>query len=165
MACAKHFEPCRLWWTDAAQEIHGTFVSEVSSRLAGITGLQASITFQPVTKSFLQRSVDSGGNPQGIDVLKAPFFWMVENWTCSNASDDGAVQAAADAITADINALLAQKPYSATYLYMDDAGKGQRVFQSYPAANLRKLKLIRTKYDPLRIYTNLLVGGYKVADV
>lgn len=149
---------------DAVQEVHDTFVSEVTSKLAGIAGLQASITFQPVTKSFLQKSVDSGGNPQGVDVSKAPFFWMVENWTWSNASDDDTVQSIADTITADINVVLAKKSYSATYLYMNDAGKGQRVFQSYPVANLRKLKLIRTKYDPLRVYTNLLVGGWKVTD-
>lgn len=126
--------------------------------------MQASITFQPITKAFLQRSSDSGGNPQGVDVSKGPFFWMVENWTWSNAADDATVQAAADAITADINARLVRKSYIASYLYMNDAGKGQRVFQSYPAANLRRLKQIRSKYDPLRIYTNLLVGGWKVAD-
>ncbi|KAL1647509.1 hypothetical protein SLS61_007334 [Didymella pomorum] len=148
----------------AIQEIHDTFVSQVSSKLATVAGLQASITFQPVTKSFLQKSVDSGGNPQGVDISKAPFFWMVENWTWTSQTDDNAVQAAADTITSDINALLAKKSYGATYLYMNDAGRGQRVFQSYPAANLRKLKLIRAKYDPLRIYTNLLVGGWKVAD-
>lgn len=149
---------------DAVQEIHDAFILQVSSKLASVADLQASITFQPVTKSFLQKSADSGGNPQGVDISKAPFFWMVENWTWSNASDDNMVQAAADAITADINALLLQKSYSATYLYMNDAGKGQRVFQSYPAANLRTLKMIRAKYDPLKIYTNLLVGGWKVTD-
>lgn len=117
-----------------------------------------------MTKSFLQKSVDSGGNPQGVDILRAPFFWQVLNFTWNLASDDSTVQAAADVITADINRILAKKSYSATYLYMNDAGKGQRVFQSYPAANLRKLKLIRAKYDPLKIYTNLLVGGWKVAD-
>lgn len=149
---------------EAVQEIHDTFISGVTSKLAGVAGMQASITFQPVTKSFLQKSVDSGGNPQGVDVSKGPFFWMVENWTWTNASDDVAVQAAADAITADIKARLVQKSHSAGYLYMNDAGKGQRVFQGYPAANLRRLKLIRLKYDPLKIYTNLLVGGWKVAD-
>lgn len=149
---------------DAVQEIHDRFILGVNMQLAGISGLQASITFQPVTKSFLQKSADSGGNPQGVDISKAPFFWMVENWTWSNASDDDTVQRIADKITADINTLLAQKSYIATYLYMNDAGKGQRVFQSYPAANLQKLKSIRTKYDPLGVYTNLLVGGWKVAD-
>lgn len=149
---------------DAVQEIHDTFVSEVTSKLAGITGLQASVTFQPVTKSFLQKSIDSGGNPQGVDVSKAPFFWVVQNWSWTNGSDDDVVHSAADAITADINAVLVKSSYSATYLYMNDAGKGQPVFQSYPATNLRRLKAIRSKYDHLRVYTNLLVGGWKVAD-
>ncbi|KAH6614875.1 hypothetical protein C7974DRAFT_55381 [Boeremia exigua] len=148
---------------DAVQKIHDTFISHVSSKLSRVSGLQASITFQPVTKSFLQKSVDSGGNPQGVDISKAPFFWMVENWTWTNSVDDATVEAAADTITADINAFLIQESYNATYLYMNDAGKEQRVFQSYPAVNLRRLKLIRTKYDPLEIYTNLLVGGWKVA--
>ena len=149
---------------NAVQEIHDTFVSEVTSKLAGITGLQASVTFQPVTKSFLQKSIDSGGNPQGVDVSKAPFFWVVQNWSWTNGSDDDLVYSAADAITADINALLVKNSYSATYLYMNDAGKGQPVFQSYPATNLRRLKAVRSKYDHLRVYTNLLVGGWKVAD-
>lgn len=149
---------------DAVQQIHDTFISQVSSKLSNIPGLQASITFQPVTKSFLQRSVESGGNPQGVDITKAPYFWMVENWTYTDSSYDATVEAAADTITADINAVLAQMSYDATYLYMNDAGKEQRVFQSYPAANLRRLKAIRAKYDPLRVYTNLLVGGWKVLD-
>jgi len=95
-------------------------------------------------------------------MTKAPYFWMVENWTYTDSNYDATVEDAADTITANINALLAQMSYGATYLYMNDAGKGQRVFQSYPAANLRRLKAIRAKYDPLRVYTNLLVGGWKV---
>ncbi|KAJ4985548.1 Bifunctional solanapyrone synthase 4 [Stagonosporopsis vannaccii] len=149
---------------DAVQKIHDTFISQVSSKFSNVPGLQASITFQPVTKSFLEKSAESGGNPQGVNISKAPYFWVVENWTYTDSAYDASVEAAADAITANINALLAQKSYSATYLYMNDAGKGQRVFQGYPAANLRKLKAIRTKYDPLRVYTDLLVGGWKVAD-
>lgn len=149
---------------DAVQQMHDTLVSQTNLKLSTIPGLQASITFQPVTRSFLQRSVESGGNPQGVDVSRAPYLWLVVNWTWQSSADDAAVEAAADTITADINALLARKSYNATYLYMNDAGKGQRVFQSYPPANLRRLKAIRTKYDPLKIYTNLLVGGWKVAD-
>lgn len=150
---------------DAVQITHDTFIAGVNSRLSKVQGLQASITFQPVTKDFLSHSLKTGGNPQGVDVSKAPFFWMVENWTWTNAIDDDAVQSAADAITADINGVLKAKSFDAEYLYMNDAGKGQPVFQSYPAGNLLKLKAIRSKYDPLRVYTNLMPGGWKVADV
>jgi hypothetical protein len=60
---------------DTLQLIHDTFISGVNSKLSNIAGLQASITFQPVTKDFLSHSAKTGGNPQGIDASKAPFFW------------------------------------------------------------------------------------------
>jgi hypothetical protein len=148
----------------AVQLIHDTFIMGVNSRLSNIAGLQASITFQPVTKDFLSHSVKTGGNPQGVDVSKAPFFWMVENFTWTSASDDTAVRTSADQITKNINDVVSSKSFNAQYLYMNDAGKGQPIFQSYPAANLSKLKTIRAKYDPLRVYTNLMPGGWKVAD-
>ena len=149
---------------DAVQLIHDTFLSGVNSKLPNVANLQASITFQPVTKDFLSHSIKSGGNPQGVDISKAPYFWMVENFTWTEASDDARVHAAADQITADINRLLQARSFDAKYIYMNDAGKGQPIFQGYPDANLKKLKAIRTKYDPLRIYTNLMPGGWKVAD-
>jgi hypothetical protein len=148
----------------AVQLIHDTFISGVNSKLPHVADLQASITFQPVTKDFLSHSAKTGGNPQGVDTSKAPFFWMVENFTWTSASDDDVVRAAADQITSDIRRLLREKSSDANFLYMNDAGKGQAVFQSYPAANLRKLKAIRTKYDPLRVYTDLMPGGWKVTN-
>jgi hypothetical protein len=42
--------------------------------------------------------------------------------------------------------------------------RGQRIFQSHPATNLRRLKLIHSKHDPLRIYPNLLIRERRVAD-
>ncbi|KAF2023710.1 FAD binding domain-containing protein [Setomelanomma holmii] len=149
---------------EAVQLTHDTFIAGVSSKLSSVANLQASITFQPVTKDFLSHNSKTGGNPQGIDISRAPFFLMVENWTWTDPNDDARVRAAADAITADINRVLAAKSFDAQYLYMNDAGGGQPVFQSYPADNLKRLKTIRTKYDPLRIYTNLLPGGWKVAN-
>ncbi|KAL6704805.1 hypothetical protein ACN47E_007609 [Coniothyrium glycines] len=149
---------------DAVRQIHNSFISGVNAKLSSVAKLQASITFQPVTKDFLIHSANIGGNPQGVDASKAPFFWMVENFTWTNATDDTIVHTAADQITVDIKRMLTDNGWDADYLYMNDAGKGQAVFQSYPAANLRKLKAIRAKYDPQKIYTKLMPGGWKVAD-
>ncbi|KAH7082487.1 FAD binding domain-containing protein [Paraphoma chrysanthemicola] len=149
---------------EAVQLTHDIFIAGVASKLSSVANLQASITFQPVTKDFLLHSSKTGGNPQGVDVSKAPFFWMVENWTWTDPNDDARVRAAADSITAEINSALAANTFGAKYLYMNDAGPGQPVFQSYPTENLQRLKAIRTKYDPLKVYTNLLPGGWKVAN-
>ncbi|KAK1493566.1 FAD binding domain-containing protein [Colletotrichum cuscutae] len=149
---------------DAVDYVHDTFLTATSASLTSIVGLSASVTFQPITKEFVQQGVGKGGNPQGVDPSKAPYFWVVENLTWQDAKDDAAVKAFADSVTAEIEAGLVAKGVAGGYLYLNDAGQGQKIFQSYPAANLAKLKAIRAKYDPLRIYTNLLVGGWKVLD-
>jgi hypothetical protein len=149
---------------DAVQIMHDTFNSFTYSELSKITNLQASITFQPVTKDFLLHSTRTGDNPQGIDVSKAPYFWMVENFTRDTAEDDATVHAAADKITVNINHFLYSRSLEAQYLYMNDVGKEQPVFESYPTANLLKLQLIRVRYDSLRIYTTLIPGWWKVID-
>ncbi|KXH59262.1 FAD binding domain-containing protein [Colletotrichum salicis] len=149
---------------DAVDYVHDTFLAATSANLTSIVGLSASITFQPITKEFVQQGVAKGGNPQGVDPSKAPYFWVVENLTWQDAKDDAATKAFADSVTAEIEDGLVAKGVAGGYLYLNDAGQGQKIFQSYPAANLAKLKAIRAKYDPLRIYTNLLVGGWKVLD-
>lgn len=150
---------------DAVDYVHDTFIAAATAKLSGVVGLSASVTFQPITKEFIQQGIAKGGNPQGVDPAKAPYFWVVENLSWQDAKDDATASSFADSVTADIEAGLEARGVAGGYLYLNDAGKGQPIFQSYPAANLARLKAIRTKYDPLRIFTNLLVGGWKVADV
>lgn len=90
---------------------------------------------------------------------------MVKNWTSTSADDDATVQAAADVITVAINNQLAAKGYTVDYIYLNDASEGQQVFQNYPAVNVAKLQSIRAKYSSLKIYTNLVLGGWKVENV
>lgn len=150
---------------EALSTVHDTFFGDANSQLADIAGLTASITFQPVTKGFIENGRSRGGsNPQGVDANNAPYFWIVQNLSWQNAGDDDTVRAFAKATIAKIEGTITSHGVAGGYLYMNDAGDGQPVFQSYPSANLRRLKDIRTKYDPFRIYTNLLVGGWKVLD-
>lgn len=147
----------------AVDYVHDTFLSEIG-QLSAVTGLSASFTFQPVTKSFIQAGINAGGNPQGVDITRAPYFWVVFNWSWDDASDDETVHAFAVSITEQINAQLTAWGLQGGYTYMNDAGLGQQVFQSYPAANLARLQSIRTKYDPGEVFTNLMPGGWKVAN-
>lgn len=143
--------------------VHDTFLSQIS-QLSTVTNLSASFTFQPITKHFIQAGINAGGNPQGVDISKAPYFWVVFNWSWIDEADDASVHAFAVSITQQINAQLTAWGLQGGYTYMNDAGLGQQVFQSYPAANLARLKSIRTKYDPAKVFTNLLPGGWKVAN-
>ncbi|KAF9881673.1 FAD binding domain-containing protein [Colletotrichum karsti] len=150
---------------EAVALVHDSFIEAANSRLSSIVGLSASISFQPITKEFIEQGISRGGpDPQGVDPAKAPYFWVVENLSWQNAKDDVTAREFAETVTVDIETALEAKGVAGGYLYLNDAGKGQRIFQSYPSANVAKLKAIRTKYDPLRIYTNLLTGGWKVLD-
>lgn len=49
------------------------------------------------------------------------------------------------------------------WIYLNDADKGQDVFGGYPKNNVEALQQIREKYDPDRVFTDLMPGGWKVA--
>lgn len=49
-----------------------------------------------------------------------------------------------------------------SFYYLNEADEGQPVFESYPPENLKGLRKIRQKYDPKRIFTDLMPGGFKV---
>lgn len=58
----------------ALKIVHDTFVDQVTANIWDVAGLQASVAFQPVTKNFIQQGINKGGNPQGVDISKAPYF-------------------------------------------------------------------------------------------
>ena len=87
---------------------------------------------------------------------------MVENFSWTDPADDATIYAFAAQVTDIIEAKLLAAGQAAQYHYMNDAGLGQEIFQNYGTGNLAKLQSIRAKYDPLKVYTNLMPGGWKV---
>jgi hypothetical protein len=59
---------------NALQIVHDTFVEMVLANIWDVAGLQASVAFQPVTKNFIQQGINKGGNPQAVDISRAPYF-------------------------------------------------------------------------------------------
>lgn len=90
---------------------------------------------------------------------------MVENLSWSNASDDNRVKEFTEKLTRVMDEKLTAANQKARYQYLNDAGLGQEIFQTYPPENLEKLKQIREKYDSNRVFTDLMPGGWKVANV
>ncbi|CZR68267.1 related to 6-HYDROXY-D-NICOTINE OXIDASE [Phialocephala subalpina] len=147
---------------ESLEIVHDTFVEMVTTEIWNITGLQASVAFQPVTRNFIQQGISKGGNPQAVDLESAPYFWMVENFSWTDSADDDRIFAFAVEVTAVIEGKLEAAGQAAKYKYMNDAGLGQQIFQNYGPGNLVKLKAIRAKYDPFNVYTDLMPGGWKV---
>ena len=83
------------------------------------------------------------------------FIWM-------DPADDETVYAFEQSVNAAISQKLKAAGLLTPYLYQGDCAKGQPSFQNYGEGNLAKLKSIRAKYDPLKVFTDLMPGGWKV---
>jgi hypothetical protein len=117
----------------------------------------------PVPISFFEASKANGGDPQSVDTSSGTQIFVEESITCIGSLSDADV----DKFYADTNAkitslLEAKNKKILKFLYMNDANALQPVFDGYPASSIERLKNIRAKYDPDRVYTNLMPGGWKV---
>ncbi|CAI6334903.1 unnamed protein product [Periconia digitata] len=142
--------------------VHDIFLEKVNTELSGVANLTSSITFQPISAEFIRQGTQNGGNPQAVGAHNAPYFWIVANWSWTDKSNDELVADVADETVKELEIALSKNGVLATYQYLNDAGKGQKVFQGYPSVSVERLRRIRLKYDPLRIFTDMMPGGWKI---
>ncbi|EXF78021.1 FAD binding domain-containing protein [Colletotrichum fioriniae PJ7] len=118
--------------------------------------------FNPITSAFLAATNARPGALQGID--ESPACWIEQTYSWTDEADDQVF----DTFISEFNTRVRERlePMGALYpfYYLNEADVGQPVFESYPAGNLDRLKEIRNKYDPARVFTDLMPGGFKVAD-
>ncbi|OJD09462.1 hypothetical protein ACJ73_10295 [Blastomyces percursus] len=147
---------------EAIEIIYDVFASSVKAELSNIVNLTSSLAFQPMSKRFVEEGEKRGGNPQGIDATKAPYFWVVQDISWPDAKDDEKIAEYRKATATKMEEKLAAIGQKADFKYLNDADKFQKVFEGYGGNNLAKLKRIRAKYDPSRLFTDSLAGGWKV---
>jgi hypothetical protein len=145
---------------EAMDIIHDTWFSLLKERdLANhIPGFFAGLAYNSVTRTMAAKSK---GSPQNIGV--EPAFWVEEAISWSSAEGDAEIYQFVNDVNADIESQLKAKDLMTRYIYLNDASKDQKVFESYGAESVKKLKAIRAKYDPARVYTDLMPGGFKIA--
>lgn len=99
-----------------------------------------------------------------LDPEDGPHIWYEMSVLYTVERDEEHVSAFLQAVDEEVKKMLAAEGIKQPkYLYLNDADKGQPVFEGYPAGNVRKLKQIRHKYDPEMVFTNQMPGGWKVA--
>lgn len=145
---------------EAMDVVHDTWFSLLKSTdMANhIPGFFCGLAYNAVTRTFAERSQ---GMPMDISI--EPQFWVEESISWSNAADDAEVVEFLRNVNNDIERQLAEKDLAIAYVYLNDADKGQAVFEGYGKENMKKLKAIREKYDPSRVFTDMMPGGFKVA--
>ncbi|KAF4547861.1 FAD-binding domain-containing protein 65 [Elsinoe fawcettii] len=135
---------------------------ETIAQLRDIQGFSTAFSMLPIT-SIVTRAPK---NAMGLGRDDSPSIWYVESPLWSNPADDERVIA----VHAEANRKIREALRAANYgpldfMYLSDIEKSQipDTFPAYGARNLRRLKQIRDKYDPNRVFTDLVPGGAKVA--
>lgn len=80
----------------------------------------------------------------------------------SNTADDAAIFRAARNIINRSNTTAYSMGLGHPYIYQNYAALEQNVFNSYGAANKKKLVDIHQKYDPRGVFTKLQPGYFKI---
>lgn len=142
--------------------VHDTFMS-VAKRSIPDGVLVAALAFPAVTEKYITASRANGGDPQSLDLSGAPYIWVEESVTSLATTKDADVDAFYETVNGEIQKNLdAEGIELARFIYLNDANPAQRVWEGFDPENVQRLKNIRAKYDPGRVFTDLMPGGFKV---
>ena len=148
---------------EAMSIIHDTYMEAAQRQLPALGTFITGVAFMPITKQYIMAGNINGGDPQGVDPTGAPYIWIEESITYTDSITDATIDEFFKDVNANISIQLKEHGINtAPFLYLNDADKGQPVFEGYPPENLERLRRIRAKYDPAKIFTNLMPGGWKV---
>jgi len=150
--------PCKAT-KEAARIVHDNFFDTLAANgLANrAPGFFAGLAFNAVTPTLARASA---GLPQNIPDESA--FWVEQAISWSDAANDAEVEEWLVSADAAMEEQLRAINGTSRYVYLNDADAGQEVFETYGKESVDRLKEIRDKYDPDRVYTDLMPGGFKV---
>lgn len=144
---------------EAARIVHDNFFDTLAANgLANrAPGFFAGLAFNAVTPTMAR---ESAGLPQNIPQEAA--FWVEQAISWSDAANDAEIEEWLVSADAAMEEQLSAINGTNRYVYLNDADAGQKVFETYGKESVDRLKEIRDKYDPDRVYTDLMPGGFKV---
>ena len=101
-----------------------------------------------------------GGNALGLQNVNQTWFVLDVGWW--HPSDDDVVHNATRAIHDRIRQEAKSEGKLLEYIFMNDASYDQDVIKHYGAKNVKQLREVQRKYDPKRVFQNLVSGGFKL---
>ncbi|KUI65220.1 Bifunctional solanapyrone synthase [Cytospora mali] len=121
---------------------------------------------QPLPVLYGQRSEKAGGNIMGVEKQSINGLLFVAVVMVKTSEQESF---AYPKVKAWIDSL---KEFAATiengnlpWIYLNYADKSQEVLASYGGENVRRMKDVAAKYDPLQVFQKLCPGGFKVCNI
>ncbi|KAF2224688.1 putative FAD dependent oxidoreductase [Elsinoe ampelina] len=143
---------------------HDTFFAKVDQNLNGnVPFYVTAFAAMSMPTSFFQNAINRGGEPMSIQPSGGPQIWIEFSHTYQRPEDEPIIDAYLRDLDSTLRAALtANGTPPNKFIYLNDADKFQNVFAGYPASSVQRLKSIRNKYDPSKVFTTQQPGGWKV---
>ncbi|KAJ8120935.1 hypothetical protein O1611_g10233 [Lasiodiplodia mahajangana] len=139
-----------------------TFYAGAFNELKDVEELSLVLSYQSLTRVWLQTSKGKGGNLMGLDPEKdGGNFACILIPTWKHAEDDDVVLAFVRKAAEEIEAKTRKLGLFNPYIYLNDAAKGQKPFENYAGGtHLPRLRNIQAKYDPDGYFRDYLQHGF-----
>lgn len=129
--------------------------------------ISASLNWQPIGPLWVSGSKTSNpiGNSLGIDVEnKGTYLCWAETVEWDGSEWDDVVLEWAQNTTEKVNAATRAAGIYDAFTYIGDSSGFQlhEIFPGYGSASTEQLLEVSRKYDPQRVFQNLLPGGFKI---
>ncbi|KAI0470908.1 putative FAD-binding oxidoreductase [Xylariaceae sp. FL0804] len=133
--------------------------------IAALTAGSTSVGWQPISASLVaagnaRGNGGDGGNALGLQATNQT--WMVIDVGWWDAADDAAANAATEAMIRKIEDAARAAGEYVEYIFMNDASVAQPVIAHYGAASNARLRDVQRRYDPSRVFQELVPGGFKL---
>ncbi|KAI0146306.1 hypothetical protein GGR57DRAFT_478799 [Xylariaceae sp. FL1272] len=130
--------------------------------LKNVQNLRLSMGPQPLSKSFLEAAIASGGDPMGVDPGNGKLMNLMSS-TWDNEEDDDVVYEFSRRWIRKLEEESQMLGIDYPFVYLNDADTSQKPFNLYgQGKSLKKMKAIRNLYDPHHVFQQLLPGGFKL---
>jgi hypothetical protein len=116
---------------------------------------------QPISSNLVQAGIDRGENVLGLDKINQT--WLVLDIGWWKEEDDAVAHNATRSLLNKIEQATKAEDTYMRYIFMNDASWDQPVIDHYGTNNVRRMRQVRSKYDPKSVFYNLVPGGFKLS--
>jgi hypothetical protein len=138
-------------------------ITQLQAKASG--SWRVSCLHQVFATSYTAQSAAKGGNVLGMKRYKENFIMYQSYLSWSEAKDDELFINLGLMLTDGIQKFAESKGTAIDYLYLNYADKDQDPLAGYGVENVRFMKNVAKKYDPLGIYQTSMPGGFKISEV
>jgi hypothetical protein len=148
---------------EAFYEIHRLFEAEFKPLSdEQVPDLSIALVFQPISKTFIEAGQRAGGNMMNLKAEGAPYSIVATSVSWSSPTDDDKVRNTNIRLFKKIEDYAKKVGIHERFMFMNDADGDQDVISGYGQVSKNYLKRVQKVYDPERVFTRLMPGGWKI---